>query len=66
MTPAELRAAREALGLSQKALAKRLGVAQTSVLRWESGARRIEHPELLRLALAQLNANKPGLYQTGV
>lgn len=37
MTPAELRAAREALGLTQPELGERLGVHWTTVSRWENG-----------------------------
>ena len=40
-TPADLRVRREALGLSRAWLANRLGVAEQSVSRWESGARAI-------------------------
>lgn len=54
MTPAELRAAREALGLSQRALAERLGVPQATVSRWETGQHPIQHPRILRLALERL------------
>lgn len=37
MTPADLRAAREALGLTQTEFAARLGVHWTTVSRWENG-----------------------------
>lgn len=37
MTPSELRAARASLGLSQRALAERIGVARLTVIRWEAG-----------------------------
>jgi transcriptional regulator with XRE-family HTH domain len=57
MTPDELRARREALGLSRYALAKRLGVAESTVSRWERGLRRIERPEMLRLALDALSSS---------
>lgn len=53
MTPAEVKAARRALGLTQQELAGRLGVEQSTVWRWEHG-RAIEHPTMLRLALAAL------------
>lgn len=36
--PAEIRAARESLGLSQKELASRIRVSETSLCRWETGA----------------------------
>jgi transcriptional regulator with XRE-family HTH domain len=58
VTPADLKAARDALGLSQNALARRLGLSQSTVLRWEAGTR-IEHPTLLRLALERLRDQPP-------
>ena len=54
MTGADLRAARAALGLSQRALATRLGVTQATVWRWEHGTTAIEHPKMLELAIWQL------------
>ena len=54
MTPTELKAAREALGLSQNRLAQRLDVSQSTLSRWEAGAMPIEHPAMLRLALERL------------
>jgi len=41
---------RAALGLSQAALARQLGVSQPTVARWESGEHVPELPTLLRLA----------------
>lgn len=41
MTPAELKAWRTLLGLSQPALARVLGVDPMTVSRWERGVRRI-------------------------
>jgi transcriptional regulator with XRE-family HTH domain len=41
MTPIELKARREALGLSQSALAGMLDVAQNTVSQWEGGQRRV-------------------------
>lgn len=38
MTPADLKALRAATGLTQKALAARLGVIRVTVARWETGA----------------------------
>lgn len=54
MTPADLKVAREALGLTQRALAERLGVPHTTVWRWETGKHPIERPLMLRLALERL------------
>ena len=45
MTPAELLAARTALGLTQGALASALGVGRRTVQHWESADREI--PELV-------------------
>lgn len=44
MTPLGLRRIRRALGLTQAALAQRLGVRRLAVTRWESGARGISEP----------------------
>jgi transcriptional regulator with XRE-family HTH domain len=54
MTGAELRARREGLGLSQSALAARLGTTQNTVSRWELETLPIEKPEMLDLALRAL------------
>lgn len=51
MTGQELRERRAALGLTQEALARRIGVALNTIQRWELGTRRIAHPELLDAAL---------------
>lgn len=53
MTPDDIRAWREARGLSQKDLAEALGVRQATVSRWESGDRPATMP-LVRLALERL------------
>jgi DNA-binding transcriptional regulator YiaG len=37
MTPESIRAIREALGISQEAFARRVGVAYNTVNRWEKG-----------------------------
>lgn len=50
----ELRDLRQGLCLTQQALAVHLGVAVTTVHRWETGKRRI--PTYLALALAGLEA----------
>ena len=54
MTPADLLTAREALGLSQHALAEALGIPRNTVARWERGALLIRHGTILRLALERL------------
>jgi transcriptional regulator with XRE-family HTH domain len=56
VSPDELRFARRALGLSQKALAEQLGVAEITVWRWEhpSGRWPVDRPAMLRLAIDQL------------
>lgn len=54
MTPEELREARQALGMSQRQLAKALGLPWNTLARWERGEVGIRHPEMLRLALKAL------------
>lgn len=44
MTPAELRTLRKRLGLTQAALATRVGVGARAVRRWEAGDRKISVP----------------------
>lgn len=44
MRPVELKRIRRQLGLTQQALAERLGVDRTTVARWETGARGIAEP----------------------
>lgn len=51
MTGDELKAARAALGLTQKALGAALDVPQATVWRWEQAKTAIQHPTILRLAL---------------
>lgn len=51
MTPADLRARRLALHLSQYELARRLGIPPSTVLRWERGDFPIDKPVMLALAL---------------
>lgn len=53
MTPDALRTRRLALGLTQNALALRLGVSQSTVLRWEAGGV-MDSPVLVDLALQRL------------
>ncbi|HVG96375.1 MAG TPA: tetratricopeptide repeat protein, partial [Chloroflexota bacterium] len=54
LSPAELRARRRRLGLTQAALGAALGVAGNTVARWERGALGIGTPDLVRLALDRL------------
>lgn len=54
MTPADLKAARLALGLSQTAMAERLGIPRNTWHRWERGSVAVEKPLLLALALEAL------------
>ncbi|MBV9595947.1 MAG: tetratricopeptide repeat protein [Chloroflexi bacterium] len=54
LTPAALRARRGRLGLSQRELAKLLGVTATTIARWERGEQVIGAPKLVRLALDHL------------
>jgi transcriptional regulator with XRE-family HTH domain len=58
VTGAELRALRTALGLTQRALGKELGVPQSTVWRWESAGEHVPQGPLLRLALEAL-AKRP-------
>lgn len=56
MTPEELIARRDALGLTAEELATRLGVSRVTVWRWEQGKRAI--PSMLDLALQTLEREK--------
>lgn len=49
MTPAEVRALRVRMGLSQEAFAKRLGVSVNTVTRWERGVMRPKGLSLVAL-----------------
>ena len=51
LSAAELRAGRLGLGMTQRQLAAELGVAPTTLARWERGERAISNPVLVRLAL---------------
>jgi transcriptional regulator with XRE-family HTH domain len=56
MTGHELRSIREALGLSVRALARRIGVAPKTIARWEDG----EHPiGLVYEKLIRIQADAP-------
>jgi len=57
VTPTELLAFRERLGLSQAKLALALGVSANTLARWERGVLTIQHPRLIELALRQLEEN---------
>src|SRR5690349_3425755 len=52
--PSELRARRDALGLSQVSLAVALGVSANTVARWERGQQTMANPRLVRLALERV------------
>ena len=60
MTPEELRSRRAALGLSQLAIAERLGIPRNTWARWERGELAVEKPVLLGLALEALAARAGG------
>ena len=53
MTPSELQARREALGLSQVQLGKYLGIAQATINRYEHGRRRIPDAVVSQLELLE-------------
>ena len=55
MTPADLKAAREKLGLSQAALAKRLGIAWRTYSNYERGTARIPGPVELAMRALELD-----------
>lgn len=54
VTGADLYQWRTERGLSQERLARALGLPQGTISRWETGARPIEHPVMLALALRSL------------
>jgi predicted ATPase/DNA-binding CsgD family transcriptional regulator/transcriptional regulator with XRE-family HTH domain len=58
VTGGELRLARQALGLSQVALARKLGVAPDTLARWERCELPIRNPTLVRLLLHKLGATR--------
>ena len=53
MTPAELKALRNGLAISQEALARLLDVTTSAVSKWESGARPISRRTELALQSVQ-------------
>lgn len=56
MTPADLKTIRDALGLTQQALADRLDVHRVTVAKWETGAQPI--PQIAQLAVMGLAQNE--------
>lgn len=56
MTPTEIKAAREAAGLTQVELAERIGVTQAAVAQWETGGTK-PYPISLRAIHAVLGPN---------
>jgi DNA-binding transcriptional regulator YiaG len=58
VTPKQFKDARDALGLTQTAMAQRLGVHQMTVSKWERGLAAISNPveQLIRL---WVKAGKP-------
>src|SRR5215471_8191575 len=64
MTPAELRAERKALGLTQAALASELGVATNTIARWERGEMPIRNAELVRAGVQRLRRLLPNTHAT--
>ena len=52
----KLRLRRRVLGLTQAQLAERIGFHPNALARWERGELRIEHPEMLWLALDAIEA----------
>lgn len=53
----DLRTYREALGMTQYELAQALQLPRNTIARWERDELKIEHPEMLRLALEALSIN---------
>jgi DNA-binding transcriptional regulator YiaG len=60
MTPAEFRAARERLGLTQTALAAALEVTLRAVQMWEAGDRAIPGPARVALRLMSAQSSTSG------
>lgn len=53
-----LREMRLKLGLTQTELAEALKVSQVTISRWETNEFAIQHPEIMKLALAHLRCLK--------
>ena len=71
MTGEELRQIRTAMGLSQAALAERLGVRQNSLARWESGqkwrgGRRISEPIARLIRQIKLHDDQQKIFSSPV
>lgn len=58
MTPADFRALLRAAGLSQRALAQRLGVDHGTVSRWARGSLAVPRYAVAYLDLAVIDANR--------
>lgn len=58
MDGSELKRRRVLLGMSQEQLAKRLGVTQNAISRWESGKVTIRHDVILLLAMMYLEQER--------
>jgi transcriptional regulator with XRE-family HTH domain len=58
MDGSELKRRRVMLGMSQEQLAKRLGVTQNAISRWESGKVAIRHDVILFLAMLYLERDQ--------
>lgn len=56
LSGSEIRARRDQLGMTQSQLGQRIGVPANTIARWERGELRIDHPEMLRLALSAITA----------
>jgi transcriptional regulator with XRE-family HTH domain len=62
MTPAELKAARKALGITQDQLASLMGVSRASVMRMEAGGN--SHPAMAHLLAAYAAGYRPADWPT--
>ena len=65
LAPAELRARRRALGLTQAGLAAALDVSANTVARWERGELRAGHPGRVLRRLERLEQRRPGTAPAG-
>ena len=60
MTPQDLRAIRDELGITQYALGERVGVRSQTVWRWEHGRSRIPGPAAKLIEMLVQDARRPG------